>query len=294
MKQTRFVTLALGMGLLAGCSSVENIPVVGNLFGGGGTGNTQAATPASATAASPFTRQLAAEYQQYTRFENRQMMDTQSAGVFQRKAQQTAAGQMVAPENPADWDIDNQAEAQAAAAGRQRLVAALDAGGRERNPYYAAVAQARYDCWVEQLDEGWQTNDIRACRSQFEQALTQLEQRPVAARPVSDPQYLVFFDFDRAEITPQARQTIQEVAENLRTGRIQNITVVGHADTSGSDQYNRQLSQRRAEAVRQALQQAGVQTNQINTNAAGEEQPLVQTPDGVREPSNRRAEVRFQ
>ena len=51
------------------------------------------------------------------------------------------------------------------------------------------------------------------------------------------------------------------------------------------------LSQRRANAVRDALVREGVQANRIATTARGESQPLVLTPDGVREPQNRRAEI---
>ena len=71
------------------------------------------------------------------------------------------------------------------------------------------------------------------------------------------------------------------------------ISIVGHADRSGSDAYNIRLSQRRAAAVGQALAAGGVPSDTISTSGVGESQPLVPTPDGVREPSNRRAEIQI-
>ncbi len=84
---------------------------------------------------------------------------------------------------------------------------------------------------------------------------------------------------------------ISRAAENVRRGGVSRIAVTGHADRSGADAYNMALSQRRANAVRDALVRAGVPANRITTTARGESQPLVPTADGVREPQNRRAEI---
>ena len=69
--------------------------------------------------------------------------------------------------------------------------------------------------------------------------------------------------------------------------------LAGHADRSGSASYNVGLSQRRADAVRAYLAGRGVPDGSISTSAFGEERPLVQTEDGVREPQNRRVEITF-
>ena len=65
----------------------------------------------------------------------------------------------------------------------------------------------------------------------------------------------------------------------------------GHADRSGTVKYNLGLSKRRAEAVKKALVQLGITSNEIATVWKGEAEPLVQTKDGVREPQNRRVEI---
>lgn len=102
---------------------------------------------------------------------------------------------------------------------------------------------------------------------------------------------IVFFDFDSAELSDGGRQTIDAVATNAGPCNWQNISVVGHADRSGSNAYNEGLSQRRAEAVADFLVARGVSQSTISTAARGEEQPRVPTADGVREPQNRRVEM---
>jgi outer membrane protein OmpA-like peptidoglycan-associated protein len=113
-----------------------------------------------------------------------------------------------------------------------------------------------------------------------------------APAPVQVPRtYLVFFDFDKADIRPEARRIIETAAANRKTANVTRLEVTGHADRSGSDRYNERLSMRRAEAVRAELVRLGVPANEIAIFAKGEREPLVQTPDGVREPQNRRVEI---
>lgn len=103
--------------------------------------------------------------------------------------------------------------------------------------------------------------------------------------------YLVFFDWNRADLTPRAREIIGEAAQNSRTASVTRLEVSGHADRSGTPAYNQRLSQRRAEAVAADLVSKGVSRSAINIQAFGESRPLVATADGVREPQNRRVEI---
>ena len=118
-------------------------------------------------------------------------------------------------------------------------------------------------------------------------------QAPAAApAPPAVPRtYLVFFDFDKSDIRPEARRIIETAAANRRTANVTRLEVTGHADRSGADRYNERLSMRRAEAVRAELVRLGVPESEIAIFAKGEREPLVQTADGVREPQNRRVEI---
>jgi OOP family OmpA-OmpF porin len=109
--------------------------------------------------------------------------------------------------------------------------------------------------------------------------------------PVVGKRYMVFFDWDRANITPQAASTIKEASDAYKAGGSARIDLTGHADRSGSDQYNMGLGLRRANAVKNELVRNGVPAANITTVTRGESMPLVQTADGVREPQNRRVEI---
>jgi outer membrane protein OmpA-like peptidoglycan-associated protein len=105
--------------------------------------------------------------------------------------------------------------------------------------------------------------------------------------------YLVFFDWDRSDLTPEALKVLQSAAENALAGKPTRIVATGHADRSGPDAYNLGLSRRRAESVQAELIRLGVPAAQIGIDWKGERDPLVETPDGVREPQNRRVEIVF-
>ncbi|HEY4253280.1 MAG TPA: OmpA family protein [Roseomonas sp.] len=110
--------------------------------------------------------------------------------------------------------------------------------------------------------------------------------------PTAVRTFLVFFDWDRADLTERARQIIAEAALNARrTGGSTRIDVAGHADRSGTPDYNQRLSQRRADQVAGELVRNGVDRGDIAITAFGETRPLVPTADGVREPQNRRVEI---
>ena len=122
---------------------------------------------------------------------------------------------------------------------------------------------------------------------------------PPAAAPAVAPapavraqtEYLVFFDWDKSNITPAAERVISDAASAILKNGGAKIRVIGHTDTSGSPAYNQKLSLRRADAVKNALTAKGVPANQITVEGKGETQLLVQTGANVREPSNRRAQI---
>jgi len=112
-----------------------------------------------------------------------------------------------------------------------------------------------------------------------------------AAAPAPARTFLVFFDWNRADLTERARQIIGEAATNAQRGSVSRIEVSGHADRSGTPQYNQRLSERRAQAVAAELERRGIPRSGITIQGFGESRPLVPTADGVREPQNRRVEI---
>ena len=115
--------------------------------------------------------------------------------------------------------------------------------------------------------------------------------------PISTPTmapsrtYLVFFDWDRADLTARARQIINEAAQNSTRVQTTRIEVNGYTDLSGTAAYNQGLSVRRAKSVEAELVHDGVPMAEIAIHGYGEASPLVRTAQGVREPQNRRVEI---
>jgi len=120
---------------------------------------------------------------------------------------------------------------------------------------------------------------------------------PVVAAPAAAPApapartYLVFFDWDKSDLTARARQIIAEAAQASTKVATTRVEVAGNADKSGTPAYNLALSQRRADAVAAELVRSGVAKGSIFVTANGQTKPIVPTADGVREPQNRNVEI---
>jgi len=112
----------------------------------------------------------------------------------------------------------------------------------------------------------------------------------VPPSPVSRS-YLVFFDWDRADLTDRARQIVSEAATNSTRVQYTRLEVNGYTDTSGTPKYNQGLSVRRAQSVAAELVKDGVPKAAISIQGFGETHLLFPTGAGVREPQNRRVEI---
>lgn len=263
-----------------------------------------------------FSAQLARQYRDFSLFESEQMYDWADADHFAEKAYAANSGAQPAPERPGEWNIGDPIAMNDLELARERLTAAFDKGARTIAPREAAVAQAKYDCWVEQQEEGWQYRHIAACRHDFDLAIKKLAAamppkepavQPTAARseqpqvakieapeplkvPVTEMQQ-IYFDFDSAALNAAAERQIAAFADGIADKEAVEIVVTGHADRAGPADYNVELSARRAQTVRNELTRHGLNISELDDfdlRAEGETTPAVPTADGVREPANRR------
>jgi OOP family OmpA-OmpF porin len=104
----------------------------------------------------------------------------------------------------------------------------------------------------------------------------------------------VLFDFDKSNINDAAQAVINQVIADFNANKSTAVSVTGHTDRAGSDAYNEKLSERRADAVREALIAGGIPAEAITTAWKGESENAVPTEDGVKEQANRRAEIIIQ
>lgn len=205
---------------------------------------------------------------------------------FEFKAVDAAKGELVLPDAvESRWLAADRAEELAAA--RARLLAALDQTGRARAPEPAAAAQVAFDCWLEQAV--WSSEDQLTCKQRFETAIAEVERALTTEGDV----YLVFFAWDQADLTPVTQAVLDQIAADYARGQPTRLRLAGHADRSGSEPYNQALSEQRARNVARALVDRGVPSAALDVQWFGESMPRIATPDGVREPQNRRVEIVF-
>ena len=105
--------------------------------------------------------------------------------------------------------------------------------------------------------------------------------------------YIVFFDFDKSDITAEAATILNNAVTAYANCGAASVMLAGHTDTSGRASYNVGLAERRNASVRSYMTGRGVPDGRITGEAFGETQPRVPTADGVREAQNRRVEVTY-
>lgn len=198
---------------------------------------------------------------------------------FHNKARAAMWGDDVFPDRVASRQVAPEHRAEALAL-RQRLVAALESGARQRVPAHAANAQVSFDCWLRELEARPQGHDAVACH---EALLAALEHSELDA--IQIPQsFRIAFDPGRSTLDSQDLAVIDQAARAATLVQAPRIDVVGHADRSGAPAYNQQLSERRAEAVAGALVRSGVPAAAVQARGEG----------GVgdpRDPESRRVEI---
>lgn len=113
----------------------------------------------------------------------------------------------------------------------------------------------------------------------------------VAAMPRPPATVSLFFLRGRDELTAESRARIDEVVAEFRGRQSQEVWIIGHTDTVGSDPTNDALSLRRAERARQLLVSRGVPLDQVMLKGRGKRELRVPTPNNTDEPRNRRVEI---
>jgi outer membrane protein OmpA-like peptidoglycan-associated protein len=113
----------------------------------------------------------------------------------------------------------------------------------------------------------------------------------LAALPPPPQRFTVFFRFESDELTEQSQALIPEILGAVKEHAVQDVVVIGHTDTMGTQQANFELGLKRAMTVRNLLVKAGLDGSTIDVTSVGELDLLVKTPDETPEPRNRRVDI---
>lgn len=105
---------------------------------------------------------------------------------------------------------------------------------------------------------------------------------PLAAAPAPAPTVLekitlntdVLFEFNKAELRPSGQQKLDDLATKAKDANVDRIVLTGHADRIGSEQYNQELSEKRAQAVADYLQSKGIDNSKLQVAGKGESEPV--------------------
>ncbi|HTN66555.1 MAG TPA: OmpA family protein [Burkholderiaceae bacterium] len=178
------------------------------------------------------------------------------------------------------------AEADVASAGKERDKMRLDQRTNEADQakLAAQVAQAQT------VDAQRKTQDAQAHAAQLEAQLAEL-----AAKKTERGMVItlgdVLFGTDQARLNPDGMRTAQKLADVLQKNPQRTVLVEGFADSVGSASHNQQLSERRATAVRSALQELGVSRERVAVRGYGESYPVAANDTAQNRQLNRRVEI---
>ena len=101
----------------------------------------------------------------------------------------------------------------------------------------------------------------------------------------------ILFDVNKAELTPGSKESLLKIADILKKYSKTNITVAGYTDSTGSADYNRNLSEKRADAVRFFLSDNGIPPNRITARGFGKDNPIASNDTVEGRAQNRRVEL---
>ena len=111
------------------------------------------------------------------------------------------------------------------------------------------------------------------------------------AKPEDPLKFILYFKTDTPKLSPDSVRQLPEILSTITTRAVPDIGVIGHTDRTASEEYNHQLSLRRANTIRDMIVASGVDPNVVEVTGHGENNPLVETADNVSEPLNRRVEI---
>ena len=111
------------------------------------------------------------------------------------------------------------------------------------------------------------------------------------ALPARATTFTLYFVEGKEEFTAESKQVVDGMFSELAKRSVPDIVIIGHTDSTGSDQFNDALAQRRADLVKTELVRRGIKAESVQAISRGKRDPAVRTATGVSEARNRRVEI---
>ena len=262
---------------------------------------------------------LSKEYLDFAKYELYEMHDEIDANYFAYKASLSLNKKVFFPEKPKDWNIPEK-YLEDANYRFDSITNLINKKLYNNFPKEFAKMLIGYDCWVEQVEENWQLEDINLCYKKFNQNFKLIsnfqhaeedslkkadnlenskKKKNIDKNNASDTtnitetqvfETFVFFEFDKFTLSSDQVIELEKFIRTSMQNTNMTILIEGHTDTMGTDLYNLKLSNKRAAFIKDYLIKRNL-NNTIETIAYGETKLLVNTENGKKEKQNRRAEL---
>ena len=272
MKTATYLMLGVSALALAGCTNLPGSSL-------GATFSAERYLNGEHGSDADFNSALAKEYTELGRRAAFKDVLWLNSTAYIAKAQQAEAGVTPAPWTPAELGVDGDATAL-----YDQVVSTINAN-KDARPAACARAQAMWDQYLEAL-RGGPTFCVKP-----EDARALLDEALAACGPKGPANFVVYFGFDKYNLTDEARAVVDEVVAAVQSMGATALSVVGHTDTVASVEYNQGLSERRAHTVADALAERGIPQGAMTLAGRSELELAVPTADNVKEPLNRRVEI---
>jgi len=270
-----------------------------------------------------FSQALSEQYLEFALYEMNEMHDEWDANHFALKSLSAKKDQKVLPEEVSDWDIDKH-HIEEAERKRIDILKTLHTDQAKKHPQLAAQSQLGFDCWLEQLEEGWQDEHIKLCYDMMNNSLSKLKEKLSAKADIKNTtkestnlnkiqenhltsakvivnkentknisntkEIKIYFEHNSYKLNEKAKNTLTVFLDKIDYGYTR-IILEGHTDRSGTEKYNLNLAELRAKNVKEFLLKKGMEEKTIITKIYGESKPLIHTKDGIKEPKNRRVKI---
>ncbi len=252
---------------------------------------------------------LSKEYKLFAKSELYEMHDEIDANYFAYKALIAKNENKIYLENPNDWDIPSHAIEEAIT--YYNKITKIIENSISNYPDQASLMISGYDCWLEQLEENWQTEDIKKCKLKFlnnykeilnliddetnlantdKSISQQINKTKKVNKKKVQLNVIVYFKYDSFKLTKNELIKLEKVLDAANKFETQPVIITGHTDTKGSEKYNLILSNKRASFIKKYLQSKKI-INTVITKGLGETAPMINTGNNKLEEKNRRAQI---